>query len=78
MEPDRCTLPLLYPCVCILPLQQDISEPIPSLAAKGELIETLIDSDGKAYLEIHHTDHGFPKYHEVPHQHGNKSRHKQF
>ena len=26
--------------------------------AKGELIETLIDSDGKAYLEIHHTDHG--------------------
>ncbi len=36
---------------------------------KGELIETLIGSDGKAYLEIHHTDHGFPKYHEVPHQH---------
>ena len=37
--------------------------------AKGELIETLIGPDGKAYLEIHHTNHGFPKYHEVPHQH---------
>ena len=36
---------------------------------KGELIETLIGPDGKAYLEIHHTNHGFPKYHEVPHQH---------
>ena len=40
-----------------------------SYTSKGELIETLIGADGKAYLEIHYTDHGFPKYHEVPHQH---------
>ena len=37
--------------------------------AKGELIETLIGPDGKAYLEIHHTDYGASQYHEVPHQH---------
>ncbi len=36
---------------------------------KGELIETRIGANGKAYLEIHHTDHGFPKYHTVPHYH---------
>ena len=40
-----------------------------SYTSKGELIETLIGPDGKAHLEIHHTDHDFPKYHEVPHQH---------
>ena len=40
-----------------------------SYTSKVELIETLIGADGKAYLEIHYTDHGFPKYHEVPHQH---------
>ena len=40
-----------------------------SYTTKRELIETLIGPDGKAYLEIHHTDHGFPKCHEIPHQH---------
>lgn len=40
-----------------------------SYSRKGELIETRIGSNGKAYLEIHHTDHGYPKYHDIPHQH---------
>ncbi len=40
-----------------------------SYTTKGELIETHIGPDRKADYEIHHTDHGFPKYHEVPHEH---------
>ena len=40
-----------------------------SYTSKGELIETHIGSDGKADFEIHHTDHGFPKYHDIPHAH---------
>lgn len=40
-----------------------------SYTTKGELIETHIGPNGKADYEIHHTDHGFPKYHEVPHEH---------
>lgn len=40
-----------------------------SLTKKGELIETHIGADGKADSEIHHTDHGFPKYHDIPHEH---------
>ena len=41
----------------------------PSLTTKGEDIQTHIGPDGKADYEIHHTDHGFPKYHENPHRH---------
>lgn len=37
--------------------------------AKGELIETHIGPDGRADYEIHHTDHGNPKYHDIPHEH---------
>ncbi len=40
-----------------------------SYTTKGELIETHIGSDGRADSEIHHTDHGFPKYHDNPHEH---------
>ena len=40
-----------------------------SYTTKGELIETYIGPDKKADYEIHHTDHGFPKYHKVPHEH---------
>lgn len=31
--------------------------------------ETHIGRDGRAFKEIHHTDHGFPKYHTNPHEH---------
>ena len=40
-----------------------------SFSKKGDLYETHIGPDGRADYEIHHTDHGFPKYHEVPHTH---------
>jgi len=40
-----------------------------SYTIKGELIETHIGPDGKADHEIHHTDHGQPKFHDVPHGH---------
>lgn len=40
-----------------------------SFAKKGELIETHIGLDGTADYETHHTDHGFPKYHDNPHIH---------
>ena len=40
-----------------------------SYTTKGELIETYIGSDGKADHEIHHTNHGQPKFHDVPHGH---------
>ncbi len=41
----------------------------PTYTTKGELIETHIGPDGRADYEIHHTDHGYPKYHAVPHEH---------
>ncbi len=31
--------------------------------------ETHIGQDGRAYKEIHHTDHGMPKHHTNPHTH---------
>ncbi|MFI3326966.1 MAG: hypothetical protein R3Y35_12475 [Clostridia bacterium] len=31
--------------------------------------ETYIGSNGRAYKEIHYSDHGNPKYHNVPHEH---------
>ena len=40
-----------------------------SYTAKDERIETYIGPDGRAYLEIHYTDHGNPKMHDVPHEH---------
>lgn len=40
-----------------------------SFSKKGDLYETHIGPGGRADYEIHHTDHGFPKYHEVPHTH---------
>ena len=40
-----------------------------SYTTKGERIETHIGNDGRADYEIHYTNHGFPKYHEVPHIH---------
>lgn len=40
-----------------------------SHTTKGDLIETKIGENGKACLEIHHTDHGFPAHHSNPHQH---------
>lgn len=36
---------------------------------KGGKIETHIGQDGRADYEVHHTDHGYPKYHDVPHVH---------
>lgn len=40
-----------------------------SFNRKGDLYETHIGPDGRADYKIHHTDHGFPKYHGVPHTH---------
>lgn len=40
-----------------------------SYTTKGELIETHIGPDEKADFEIHHTDHGQPKFHDNPHRH---------
>ena len=40
-----------------------------SYTKRGELYETHIGPDGKADYEIHHSDHGFPKSHDIPHQH---------
>lgn len=31
--------------------------------------KTYIDKNGKAYKEIHDTDHGNPKHHTKPHEH---------
>lgn len=41
----------------------------PSYTKKGDLYETHIGPSGRADYEIHHSDHGFPKYHEIPHRH---------
>ena len=41
----------------------------PSFSKKGDLYETHIGPNGKADYEIHHSDHGYPKYHEIPHRH---------
>lgn len=41
----------------------------PSETTKGDPIETHIGPDGRADYEIHHTDHGQPKFHDNPHRH---------
>ncbi len=41
----------------------------PGQINKSGYKETHIGKDGRAFKEIHHTDHGFPKYHTNPHEH---------
>lgn len=41
----------------------------PGQINKNGYKETYIGKDGRAYKEIHHTDHGNPKNHTNPHEH---------
>lgn len=41
----------------------------PNTVTRRGYKETYIGKDGRAYKEIHHTDHGNPKYHTNPHEH---------
>lgn len=41
----------------------------PDTVNKDGYKTTYIGKDGRAYKEIHDTDHGNPKYHTKPHEH---------
>lgn len=48
---------------------KEILYSVPNTINKISYKEIHIGSDGRAYKEIHYTDHGNPKYHKNPHEH---------